>query len=231
MTVFINGSNGVTTPDGAAATPAVKGTTSSTSGISFPAADTVAISTASTERVRVDSSGNVTVTGTLAVNGTSAVAVAPGSSGNVLTSNGTNWTSAAPESLTLLATLTTTSGATQSATGLATTYTNFVVVCNGVQASSSAIIYVAASATNGSAYGADVSLYPSGTASAMYGRLEIYQVGASITNHPINRAPTNAVLANDAYVATDVSGAINALRFSTGAGTFSAGTILIYGWK
>jgi hypothetical protein len=176
---------------------------------------------------------SLTANNVLLGNGTSAVQfVAPGTTGNVLTSNGTTWTSSsAPAGLTLLATLTTTSGATQSATGLATTYTNFVVVCNGVQASSSAIIYVAASATNGSAYGADVSLYPSGTPSAMYGRLEIYQVGASITNHPINRAPTNAVLANDAYVATDVSGAINALRFSTGAGTFSAGTILIYGWK
>lgn len=43
-----------------------------------------------------DASGNVAVGGTLTVGGVAAVAVAPGTSGNVLTSNGTAWTSAAP---------------------------------------------------------------------------------------------------------------------------------------
>ena len=45
-----------------------------------------------------DSSGNVAVGGTLTVGGVAAVAVAPSTSGNVLTSNGTAWTSAAPSS-------------------------------------------------------------------------------------------------------------------------------------
>lgn len=43
-----------------------------------------------------DSSGNVAVGGTLTVGGVAAVAVAPSTAGNVLTSNGTAWTSAAP---------------------------------------------------------------------------------------------------------------------------------------
>jgi hypothetical protein len=49
-----------------------------------------------------DASGNVavgnnlTVAGTATVGGVAAVAVAPGTNGNVLTSNGTAWTSAAP---------------------------------------------------------------------------------------------------------------------------------------
>ena len=43
-----------------------------------------------------DANGNVAVGGTLTVGGVAAVAVAPSTSGNVLTSNGTAWTSAAP---------------------------------------------------------------------------------------------------------------------------------------
>jgi hypothetical protein len=43
-----------------------------------------------------DASGNVAVGGTLTVGGVAAVAVAPSTAGNVLTSNGTVWTSAAP---------------------------------------------------------------------------------------------------------------------------------------
>jgi hypothetical protein len=43
-----------------------------------------------------DASGNVAVGGTLTVGGVAAVAVAPSTNGNVLTSNGTAWTSAAP---------------------------------------------------------------------------------------------------------------------------------------
>ena len=63
---------------------------------------------ATTTNIVNDSSGNVTVgnnltvtgtatlTGATTVGGVAAVAVAPGTSGNVLTSNGTAWTSAAP---------------------------------------------------------------------------------------------------------------------------------------
>jgi hypothetical protein len=47
-----------------------------------------------TNNIVTDSSGNVAIGGTLTVSGVSAVAVAPGTSGNVLTSNGTAWTSA-----------------------------------------------------------------------------------------------------------------------------------------
>jgi len=59
MSITLNGTSGISTPDGSAGTPAVKGTTSATAGIEFPAANTVAITTSSTEAMRVDSSGNV----------------------------------------------------------------------------------------------------------------------------------------------------------------------------
>jgi len=51
---------------------------------------------AATTNIVNDASGNVAVGGTLTVGGVAAVAVAPSTSGNVLTSNGTAWTSAAP---------------------------------------------------------------------------------------------------------------------------------------
>jgi hypothetical protein len=46
-----------------------------------------------TNNIVTDDSGNVAVGGALTVGGVAAVAVAPGTSGNVLTSDGTNWTS------------------------------------------------------------------------------------------------------------------------------------------
>jgi len=58
MAISINGTTGISGVDGSAGTPAVQGTDSNT-GLVFPAADTVAVATGGTERMRVDSSGNV----------------------------------------------------------------------------------------------------------------------------------------------------------------------------
>ena len=58
MPITISGSTGIAGVDGSASTPAVQGTDTNT-GIAFPAADTVAVATGGTERMRVDSSGNV----------------------------------------------------------------------------------------------------------------------------------------------------------------------------
>jgi hypothetical protein len=56
--LVLDGSAGVSGVDGTASNPSYEGTDSNT-GIFFPAADTVAIGTGGTERLRVDSSGNV----------------------------------------------------------------------------------------------------------------------------------------------------------------------------
>jgi hypothetical protein len=56
--ITINGTTGIAGTNGSAGTPAVQGEDTNT-GIFFPAADTVAVATAGTERLRVDSSGNV----------------------------------------------------------------------------------------------------------------------------------------------------------------------------
>ena len=59
MAIVLNGNTGITNVDGTAGAPAEKGTTSSTAGVFFPAANTVAISTNSTEALRIDAFGNV----------------------------------------------------------------------------------------------------------------------------------------------------------------------------
>jgi hypothetical protein len=58
MSLILSGSDGLSDVDGSAATPAIRGTDANT-GIFFPAADTVAVTTGGTERARVDSSGNL----------------------------------------------------------------------------------------------------------------------------------------------------------------------------
>jgi hypothetical protein len=58
MPVTINGTTGIAGVDGSASTPAVQGSDTNT-GVFYPAADTVAVSTGGSERMRIDSSGNV----------------------------------------------------------------------------------------------------------------------------------------------------------------------------
>ena len=58
MAIYISGTTGISGVDGSAGTPAVQGTDTNT-GVFYPAADTVGVSTGGSERVRVDSSGNV----------------------------------------------------------------------------------------------------------------------------------------------------------------------------
>ena len=58
MTITINGTTGISGVDGSAGTPAVQGTDTNT-GVFYPAADTVGVSTGGSERMRIDSSGNV----------------------------------------------------------------------------------------------------------------------------------------------------------------------------
>jgi hypothetical protein len=60
MTLVLNGTTGVSAVDGSASTPAIQGADTNT-GMFFPAADTIAFSTAGTEDMRIDSSGNLLV--------------------------------------------------------------------------------------------------------------------------------------------------------------------------
>jgi hypothetical protein len=60
MPITISGSTGVSGVDGTAGNPSYEGTTP-TAGVFYPATDAVSVSTASTERMRVDSSGNINI--------------------------------------------------------------------------------------------------------------------------------------------------------------------------
>lgn len=59
MAVTINGTTGVAVPLGTASAPGVSNTTSATTGIYNPTSTTLGLSTNGTERMRIDSSGNV----------------------------------------------------------------------------------------------------------------------------------------------------------------------------
>ena len=58
MSLILSGTDGLSDVDGSAATPAIRGTDANT-GIFFPAADTIGVSTGGSERMRIDSLGNV----------------------------------------------------------------------------------------------------------------------------------------------------------------------------
>jgi hypothetical protein len=60
MTLYLNGTTGVSGVDGSAGTPAIQGTDTNT-GISFPAADTIAFNEGGAEVGRFDSSGRLLV--------------------------------------------------------------------------------------------------------------------------------------------------------------------------
>lgn len=60
MAITINGTTGLAGVDGSASTPAIQGNDSNT-GVFFPAADTVAISTGGTERARYYSNGTIDI--------------------------------------------------------------------------------------------------------------------------------------------------------------------------
>jgi hypothetical protein len=55
MSLILSGTDGLSDVDGSAATPAIRGTDANT-GMFFPAADTIALSTSGSERLMIDSS-------------------------------------------------------------------------------------------------------------------------------------------------------------------------------
>jgi hypothetical protein len=103
----------------------------------------------------------LTANNVLLGNGTSALqAVAPGTNGNVLTSNGTTWTSAAGPvaGLTLLQTVTASSSATVDLeTGIGSTYDNYLIVFTGIAPSDDSVILYARLKINGTYQSSDYS--------------------------------------------------------------------------
>ena len=178
----------------------------------------------------------LTANNVLLGNGTSALqAVAPGTSGNVLTSNGTTWTSTAPVtgSMTLLGTLTTTSGTTQSLTGIGG-YNRFYVEILGVSFTSSVAMTLALSSTNGAAYGTAQTITVTNSAGTLAGAIDINGVSStsqkqSATSVTQTNSTGGTATLIGVQIATNTAAACDAIRFA--GGNFNAGTIRIYGVK
>ena len=179
-----------------------------------------------TEKFRIGSAGQLGIGG-----------ATYGTSGQVLTSGGSgaapSWATPAAGSLTLLATLTTTSGTTQVASSLPTTYKNLSIVLIGVNNSSgNDSLNLEGSSDNGSNWGSNlISINNSGGVTVpVYGNQFVFAVNTNTTTHPSQSR--NLYPGPYQYLGTTTAAPINALRFSWGSGaTFNAGTIYIYGWN
>lgn len=168
-------------------------------------------------------------------------------SGNVVVdwytkADGTPVVSPASGGMTLLSTLTTTSGTTQPATGLAaSTYKKYYIEVDGVSFTTAVALTVAISGNNGSNYGTAVTISPALGAGVqtLNGSFEIgginipNQFGATLISGSIQNSNGASGLALATLLlgkhATGATGAVDAIQFA--GGTFDAGAIRIYGVK
>lgn len=164
-------------------------------------------------------------------NGTSAVSfVAPGTSGNILTSNGTTWTSAAGSGMTLLGTITPTAVNSVSLTSL--TLTNykalFIAISNISTSNTRNLVFInQTSVQTGGGWGGVNNSKPAyGT---MWIDLNTGVIGGSMWTADITAGSTVGSSAVGGL--TTVTTASTAIHFrQDGTGTFTAtGTIRIYG--
>jgi hypothetical protein len=168
--------------------------------------------------------------------GTNAVKfVAPGTNGNLLTSNGTTWTSAALSNFTLLDTIATTSGTTATSAVLSTSYQQFVIYFLGVSHAAATVqnFQMALSSNGGSTYSAAVAIISSfpGTdvLDAVVTILNPKSTSATKFSTSI-AAPQNTGSVSIVGGSFAVSGSINRIQFSVTSSTaFDAGSIQIYG--
>ena len=143
---------------------------------------------------------------------------------------------ASASSMTLLGTLTTTSGTTHSITSIAAGYRYLWCEIDGVSFNSDISLTVATSSTNGAAYGTAGNVVSSAVLSArlIYGSVLIQNISSSVAAAKI--ASSN-IIANDgtvyslsaALTPTNTAAVVDAIQFA--GGTFDAGTIRVYGVK
>ena len=168
-------------------------------------------------------------------NGTSPVQfVAPGTSGNLLTSNGTTWTSAAPtaSSLTLLATITTTSGSSQTSSTIDLTgYKQVQFIFNKLSASgtSAYLRLVDPNATN-----LQVAQFSTSSNSNSLVGIMTLDLGTGVYSSTAFRGVSSTTDGGEAQPFGGVSThstSTTAFTFNISGGSFDAGSILVYGVK
>jgi hypothetical protein len=169
-------------------------------------------------------------------NGTSPVQfVAPGTSGNVLTSDGTTWASTAPTSggMTLLGTITTTSGSTQTLGSLVLTdYKQLKLVFNGVSSSSGSGSY---RITDPDSTELSLGSVSSTTSNRICGITTIDLNSGVLVHIGWNATPSSTpnIGSGQTPVAgkTTFSTATTSVTINLSIGNFDAGSILVYGVK
>jgi hypothetical protein len=213
------------TVSGTGFTGLVNNTLGSPSAIGNVVPNTGAFTTLSTSGVASLNSLNLTTALTIANGGTGLTAV--GATGNVLTSNGTTWTSSAPPAangMTLLGTITTTSGTSVSLTGLTlTSYKQLQCVFNAVANSATAngVINLNSNSLNGT--------QTVNSTQTLYGYVNIdLTTGAFVpfverfTKNPTGLINASGLTTSSTSITFTTSGSSSA---------FAGGSILVYGVK
>lgn len=168
-------------------------------------------------------------------NGTDPVQfVAPGTSGNVLTSDGTTWASTAPtaSSLTLLATITTTSGSSQTSSTISLTgYKQVQFIFNKVSASgtSAYLRLVDPNATN-----LQVAQFSTSSGSNSLVGIMTLDLGTGVYSSNPFRGVASTADGGESQPFGGVSThstSTTAFTFNISGGSFDAGSILVYGVK
>lgn len=144
------------------------------------------------------------------------------------------------DSMTLLGTLTMTSGTTQSLTGIAAGYRKLYCEIDGVSGTqSNRSLTLATSSTNGAAYGTAVSISSTLTAASdvWNGWVEVGNISSTVAAGKTALgvvAESGAALAAPIAksVPTNTAAVVDAVRFAMSAsGNFDAGAIRVYGVK
>ena len=135
--------------------------------------------------------------------------------------------------MTLLGTLTTTSGTTQSVTSIAAGYRAIFCEVDGVSFTTATSLTIATSSTNGAAYGTAGTItgsLSSGSGSFI-GAIRVYNVSSTSQSQVASSAMYSGGDKSVAVVpcVTDTAAVVNAIQFA--GGTFDAGTIRVYGVK
>lgn len=189
-------------------------------------------------------------------NGTSALQeVAPGTSGNVLTSNGTTWTSAAAAggSLILLSTTAASGTSVDITTGFSTTYSNYVIIATNIKltAASNSVLatlnYAGTYLSTGYYYthitGATVQSASNDTLIRINGNGSTFNEGSFVMN--INGVNTSGYRTTYSWTGGSANnywcsgggtnlgstGQLQGVRFTCTGTTYSAGTFYLYGIK
>jgi hypothetical protein len=202
--------------DGTAAAPTIAAFSDNNTGIFFPAADTIAFAEGGVERLRIADAGQIGIGG-----------ANYGTSGQVLTSGGPSaapsWATVNTNSYTLLGTLTTTSGNTQTLSGLTlTSYRNLYIEVRDVSTSSSTSIL--------RLDGRDVGEALQSANNRWLGIMTV-DLGAGTYSANIARVVGDQNFNAAVPYAGDltITSASTSLSFTTSAGNFDAGSILVYG--